>query len=149
MLETTKIPPVSPEHPEVEYYKALARLAEQRARDIRRVATLERNRLEERLSQQEPTIKAYAAEVERLGNDRDHLAETSEQLRSALAAAEAQLSTLQQAQARIAGSRAHYLADVYVRYATGDSPFARVLRLLRPIARVLNRVRRWLRSKSA
>ena len=66
MHKMVDVPRTPSENPEVAYYKALAHRSEERARDIRRIATLERVRLEERLLEQEPTIKAYVAELERL-----------------------------------------------------------------------------------
>ncbi|MGF9763598.1 hypothetical protein AAII07_51595 [Microvirga sp. 0TCS3.31] len=150
------VPKTHPETHEVEYYKTLARLAEDRAWEIRRITALERARFEERLLEQEPTIKAYAEEQERLRItcenlrvDYEHLKALSQQmndnaehLKTELAATKAQLKTLHEAQETLGASRAHRLASAYVRLATGRSLFAQTLRLLRPAARVLNRIRR-------
>ncbi|MFC1458789.1 hypothetical protein ACETIH_19235 [Microvirga arabica] len=148
MHKRSDLPRSQPENPEVEYYKVLAQLAEDRAREIRRIAALERARLEERLLEQEPTIRAYADEQERLRANYDRLKASSQRLKDnaqrlkmELASARAQLRALQKAQRALDASRAHRLANAYVRLATGHSLFARTLRLLRLAARALNRVR--------
>jgi chromosome segregation ATPase len=140
---------------EVEYYRSLARVSEERAREIRRIAALERARLEERLLEQRPSLDAYAAELElareayeRIKKSRDHFKDKSEHLKSDLATAKAQLKALKRAQAKIAQSRAHRVAETYVRYAAGKSVFAVTLRLARSFARVLHRVRRALKANS-
>lgn len=166
MHKRSDVPRPQPENSEVEYYKTLAQLAEDRAREIRRIAALERARLEERLLQQEPTIKAYgetinayAEEQERLKLNEKRLRESydhikvsfqrekdkSQRLKVELASTRAQLKALQKLQKTLAASRAHRLADASVRLATGHALFARTLRLVRPAARALNRIRRALR----
>jgi septal ring factor EnvC (AmiA/AmiB activator) len=151
MHKRSDVPRSQPESPEVEYYKALAQFAEDRAREIRRIAALERARLEERLLEQEPTIKAYAEEQERLRVSYDCLKASSQRLRDdtkrlkvELASTRAQLRAFQKAQRVLGASRAHRLANAYMRLATGDSLFARTLRLVRPAARALNQIRRAL-----
>jgi predicted ribosome quality control (RQC) complex YloA/Tae2 family protein len=159
MHKRSDVPRAQPENPEVEYYKTVARLAEDRAREIRRIAALERARLEQRLLEQEPTIKAYAEEQERLRLDRERLRENYERLKVSservkdncqrlkmdLAATRVQLRELQKAQKTLSASRAHRLAKAYVRLATERSLIARTLWLLRPVARALNRFRQALR----
>ncbi|WP_201862152.1 hypothetical protein [Microvirga soli] len=145
---------MQPENSEIEYYKTLAQLAEERAREIRRIASLERAALEMRLLQQEPTIKAYAEEQERLMGDIErlrassqHLKDNAQRLNVKLASTRAQLRALQKAQKTLGTSRAYRLANAYVQLATGQSLVARTLQLLRPAARALNQIRRALSSK--
>ena len=145
------VPRSQPENPEVEYYKTLARLAEDRAREIRRITALERARLEERLLQQEPTIKAYAEaqerlrlNYERLKTSSQRLRDNAQQLKTELAATRTQLKAREKTQKTLDASRAHRLAAAYVRFASGPTMAARMLRLMRPVGRVLNRVRRML-----
>jgi hypothetical protein len=129
---------------EVEYYKLLARLAEERAREVRRVAALERARFEERLLEQQPTIDAYAADLERLKTcyeclkaKSERLKDDNKRLKREAAEAKAEMGTVKRAQDRIAASRAHRLASGYVRIADGNSRLARILRLLAcPLKRV-------------
>ena len=154
MHKRLDVPRMPPESLEVEYYKSFARLSEERARDIRRIAALERTRLEERLREQEPTIRAHLAEVERLrsGYERlkaqsDQLKANNRQLKSELAAAKAEVKALKRAQDRIAASRAHRLAAAYVRQASGGSLVGRTLRLLRLCAQPLDQARRMLKSQ--
>jgi hypothetical protein len=45
MRKVYDVPQTPPDNPEVEYYKELARLSEERARETRRIAALERARL--------------------------------------------------------------------------------------------------------
>jgi len=118
MLKKSDIQP-SPCSPEnLEYYKALARLAEQRARDIRRIAALEREQLEK-----------HAAE---------RGAKTaSTQLQNELNKARAALEELRRTHTTLETSRAHALADAYIRLATGNSIFARALQSLRLLARMV------------
>jgi predicted ribosome quality control (RQC) complex YloA/Tae2 family protein len=159
MHKRSDVPQTPPESSEVEYYKALAQLSENRAREIRRIAALERSKLEQRLLEQEPTIKAYAEEQERLRLERERLRENYERLKVSservkdncqrlkmdLAATRVQLRELLKAQKTLSASRAHRLANAYVRLATERSLLARTLRLLRPVARALNRFRQALR----
>jgi chromosome segregation ATPase len=154
MRKVYDVPQTPPDNPEVEYYKELARLSEERARETRRIAALERARLEEALLEQEPTLKAFAGELERLSKNCESLRtkaervkESSHRLKKELAVTKAQFKTLKRAQARIAGSRAHRLADAYVRHASGSSLLARTVRSVRPIVRVLNRIRRKVMSR--
>ena len=152
MHKRSDVPQTPPESSEVEYYKALAQLSENRAREIRRIAALERARLEQRLLEQEPTIKACAEEQERLRENYERLKVSSERvkdnyqrLKMDLAATRVQLRELQKAQKTLSASRAHRLANAYMRLATERSLLARILRLLRPVARALNRFRQALR----
>lgn len=166
MHKRSDVPRMQSESPEVEYYKTLAQLAEDRAREIRRIAALDRAKLEQRLLEQEPTIKAYAEEQERLRLDQERLRLDQERLRESydrlkassqrvkdncqklkaeLASTRAQLKELRKVQKTLAASRAHRLANVYVRLATEHSLFARTLRVARPVARALNRIRQALR----
>jgi DNA repair exonuclease SbcCD ATPase subunit len=142
-----------PDHPEVKHYKSLMRLAEERAREIRRVAALDRERLEERLREHETVFKFHVTEldslrrqlkdaVDRLQHDQRHSADFEEEL----AATRIRSEMLGEFQGRIIRSRAHRLAEAYVRHAGGNSPFARAIRRLRPFARSLNRIRRALMS---
>ncbi len=152
MHKRSDVPQTPPESSEVEYYKALAQLSENRAREIRRIAALERSKLEQRLLEQEPTIKACAEDRERLRENYERLKVSSERvkdncqrLKMDLAATRVQLRELQKAQKTLSASRAHRLANAYVRLATERSLLARTLRLLRPVARALNRFRQALR----
>lgn len=139
----------SPENPELEHYKMLARVAEERAREIRRIAALERARLEERLLEleerlveQESILGIRAEElgrirssIERLRTNSDRAREDSRGLKRELAVTKAQLKSLKRAHDRIASSRAHRLAEAYVRYATGRSLLIRAFQLLRRVGR--------------
>jgi chromosome segregation ATPase len=166
MHKRSDVPRTQPENSEVEYYKTLAQISEDRAREIRRIAALDRAKLEQRLLEQEPTIKAYAeeqgrlrVEKERLKLDQERLRESYDRLKASsqrmkdnsqrlemeLASTRAQLKALQKAQKTLAASRAHRLANTYVRLATGHSLFARTLRIARPVARALHRIRQALR----
>lgn len=158
MHKRSDVPRTPSENSEIEYYKTLAQLSEDRAREIRRITALERAKLEQRLLEHEPTIKAYAEEQERLRVDQERLRESydrlkassqrvrdnCQQLKAELASTKAQLKALQKAQKTLAASRVHRLANAYMRLATGQSLFARSLRPLRSAARTLNRVRRAL-----
>lgn len=151
MHKACDVPQTPPEHPEVERYKTLARLAEERAREIRRIAALERARFEERLLEQERLIRTSANELGRLKEDHGRLRERfegvrqkAERFRSDLSAAKAELRKLRRAQDRIVSSRAHRLATAYVRFASSGFIAARTSPLIRPVARILNRVRRAL-----
>ncbi|MBF9197508.1 hypothetical protein I2H36_15820 [Microvirga sp. BT290] len=151
MHKRSDIPRPQPENPEAEHYKMLARLAEDRAREIRRITALERARLEERLLEQEPTIRAYAEEQERLrGNyerlkaSSQRLKDKSQQMKAELAATRMQLKALQKAQQTLDASRAHRLAAAYVRFASNSALSARILQVVRPVGRVLNRFRHML-----
>ena len=114
-----------------------------------------------RLLQQEPTIKAYTEEqerlklnqerlmgdIERLRASSQHLKDNAQRLNVKLASTRAQLRALQKAQKTLGTSRAYRLANAYVQLATGQSLVARTLQLLRPAARALNQIRRALSSK--
>lgn len=127
---------------EVERYKMLAHLAEERSREIRRVAAMERAQLEERLLKQQPTIDAYAAELERLRATCERLRKRSERHRSKLAETRAKLSALKEAQNRILSSRAHRLAAAYVHSVQGSSLRARILQKMRSALRHLRHLGR-------
>jgi hypothetical protein len=73
MHKRSDVPRAQPENSEVEYYKTLARLAEDRAREIRRITALERAHLEKRLLEQEAAINAHAEERERLRDNYERL----------------------------------------------------------------------------
>jgi chromosome segregation ATPase len=155
MHKRSDVPRMQPESSEIEYYKTLAQLAEDRAREIRRIAALERVALEKRLLEQKPKIKAYAEEqerlklnqerltgdIERLKASSQHLKDDSQRLKVKLASTRAQLKALQKSQKTLDTSRAYRLANAYMQLATGQSLFARTLQLLRPVARALNRIR--------
>jgi len=138
MLKKSDIPRPVPENPEIEYYKSLARLAERRARDIRRIAAIDRERI----------ARERGFPTNPLAAEKEQLARTCARLREELQDARAQLDELRQVRDRIARSRAHRLADAYVRHAAGRSLSARILRLFRPVARGLNRVGRAWKAKS-
>lgn len=151
MHKKSDVPRMQPENPEVEYYKTLAQLTEDRAREIRRIAALERATLEKRLLEHEPTIKAYAeerehlrTEVKRLEASSQRLKDNAQRLKAELASTRAELRALQKAQKTLVASRAHRLAKAYVRFATGQSLFARTLQLFRPTARAVKRLRQAL-----
>lgn len=153
MHRMSDVPRDAPDHPEVEHYRSLMRLAEERAREIRRVAALDRERLEERLREHEPVVKFYETEldslrrqlkdaVDRLQHDQKHSACLEEEL----VATRIRSGMLSEFHGRIIRSRAHRLAEAYVRHAGGNSPFAQAIRRLRPFARWLSRIRRALMS---
>jgi hypothetical protein len=118
MLKKSDIQPSPCGSEDLEYYKSLARLAEQRARDIRRIAALEREQLD----------KLAARRGTRTG---------SVQLQNDLNKARVELEELRSTHATLATSRAHALADAYIRLATGHSVFARALQPLRLFAHMV------------
>lgn len=134
------IPQAPSESEDIEYYKSLACLAEERARNIRRIAGLERTYLEERLSEQKLFVDAYAAESERIKQTYGRFKEKSDHLRNDLAEAKAQLKVLRRSQDSIAQSRAHQLAEVYVQHVNDKTLLGWSLRFVRPFARVLSRM---------
>jgi hypothetical protein len=107
MLKKSDLQPSPYGSEDLEYYKALARLADRRARDIRRIAALEREQLEK-----------HAAER---GSMMDR----------------AELEELRRMHTTLATSRAHALANAYIRFATGNSAFAKALQPLRFIAHMM------------
>jgi len=134
---------------QIQYYKSLAQLSEERAREIRRVAALERARLEARLLEQQPTLDAYAADLEwlRMQCERhkersERFKERAERLKKELADTKARLKVLEQAQNRIAASRAHRIAEAYSRYVQTSSGPARALRWMRDVLLRLKHLRR-------
>jgi len=118
MLKKSDIQPSPCGSEDLEYYKSLARLAEQRARDIRRIAALEREQLN----------KLAAKTGTKTG---------SIQSQNDLNKARIELEELRRTHATLATSRAHALADAYIRLATGDSVFAKALQPLRLLAHIL------------
>ncbi|MBD2748208.1 hypothetical protein IC232_16035 [Microvirga sp. BT688] len=118
MLKKSDIQPSPCGSEDLEYYKLLARLAEQRARDIRRIAALEREQLEK-----------FAA---RRGSKT-----ASFQLQNDLNKARIELEEFRRTHAALAASRAHALADAYIRLATGNSVLARALQPLRRVAHIV------------
>ena len=107
MLKKSDIQPSPRGSEDLEYYKSLARLTERRARDIRRIAALEREQLEKHTVERGVTM------------------------------ARAELEALRSAHATLATSRAHALADAYIRLATGNSVFATALQPLRFLAHMV------------
>ncbi|MEE1656579.1 hypothetical protein VB618_10245 [Microvirga sp. CF3062] len=107
MLKKSDIQPSPCGSEDLEYYKSLARLAERRARDIRRIAALEREQLEKHAVDRGITM------------------------------AKAELEELRRTHTILATSRAHALANAYIRLATGDSFFAKALQPLRLIAHMV------------
>jgi hypothetical protein len=118
MLKKSDIQPSPYGSEDLEYYKSLAQLAEQRARDIRRIAALEREQLN----------KLAATRGTKTG---------SVQLQKDLNKAKIELEELRRTHATLATSRAHALADAYIRLATGKSVFARALQPLRLLAHMM------------
>ena len=118
MLKKSDIQPLPSSSEDLEYYKSLARLAEQRARDIRRIAALEREQLD----------KLAAKSGTKTG---------SVQLRNDLNKARVELEELRRTHATLTTSRAHALADAYIRFATGDSVLAKALQPLRLLAHIV------------
>jgi hypothetical protein len=112
MLKKSDIHPLPSGSEDVEYYKSLARLAEQRARDIRRVAALEREQLEKDVGERGGKL-------------------ASSQLQSDLNRARAELKELRGMHATLATSRAHALAHAYIRVAGGNPVLAKALKPLR------------------
>jgi hypothetical protein len=115
MLKKSDIHPLPSGSEDVEYYKSLVHLAERRARDIRRIAALEREQLE----------KHGAERGTRMASAR---------LQDDLNKARAELEEFRRAHAMLATSRVHALADAYIRLATGNSIFAKTLKPLRFLA---------------
>ena len=118
MLKKSDIPPSPCGSEDLEYYKSLARLAEQRARNIRRIAALEREQLDKLAT----TRGAKTGSV---------------QLQKDLNKARTELEELRRTHATLATSRAHALADAYIRFATGNSVFARALQPFRLLAHIM------------
>jgi hypothetical protein len=118
MLKKSDIQPSPCGSEDLEYYKFLAHLAERRARDIRRIAALEREQLEK-----------HAAGI---GSNT-----SSAQLQKDLKVVRAELEELRRTHTTLATSRAHALANAYIRLATGNSIFAKALQPLRFVARMM------------
>jgi len=118
MLKKSDIQPSPCGSEDIEYYKALARLAERRARDIRRIAALEREQLEKHAAERGTRT-------------------ASAQLQNDLIRAQVELEELRRTHTTLATSRAHALANAYIRLATGNSIFAKALQPLRFLARMV------------
>jgi hypothetical protein len=140
MLKKVDVPQTLSGSGDVEYYKSLARLAEQRARNIRRIAALDREKLEKHSAEREFSGNGYDPEKERLKR-------ACARLQANLDSTGAELKKLRKIHSNMANSRAHRLADTYVRYATGDSLFAWVLQPVRAATYLLLRIWRVLRTQ--
>jgi hypothetical protein len=131
MLKKSDIQPSASGSEEVEYYKSLARLAERRARDIRRIAALERQQLEARAAvEKEASSIPNAAEGARLKA-------AHARLQNDLKMTKRELAALRKIHESLTDSRAHGLAAAYIELAAGDTFFAKVLRPVRILAHLL------------